>query len=53
MDGFAIMAETGLAPGPVVGKVLKELHERILDHPEWNNREALIALLRQIRLPDI
>ncbi len=53
MDGFAIMAETGLAPGPVVGKVLKELHEKILDHPEWNNREALIALLRQIRLPDI
>ena len=53
MDGFTVMAETGLAPGPVVGKVLKELHEKILDHPEWNNKGALIALLKQIRLPDI
>ena len=52
MDGFAIMAETGLPPGPGVGKVLRELHEKILDHPEWNNREALISLLRQICIPD-
>ena len=52
MDGFAVMAETGLSSGPGVGKILKELHQKTLDHPEWNNREALIALLRQIRIPD-
>ena len=40
MDGFAVMAETGLSPGPGVGKILKELHERILDHPEWNNSRS-------------
>ena len=50
MDGFAVMAETGLSPGPEVGKILKVLHERVLDHPDWNNREALTDLLRQIQI---
>ena len=53
VDGWTIMAETRLPPGPGVGKVLKELHEKVLDQPELNNREALIALLRQIRMPEV
>ena len=46
VNGRTVMAETGLLPGPEVGRILKELHEKVLDQPDLNNRKNLIALLR-------
>ncbi|MFH1950748.1 MAG: CCA tRNA nucleotidyltransferase [Pseudomonadota bacterium] len=51
VDGNVVMEITGLSPGPTVGKILKELNEKVLDHPELNNREDLSALLRRIKTP--
>ena len=50
VNGRMVMVETGLPPGPWVGKVLKELHEKVLDQPELNNKEDLIALMRCVRI---
>jgi len=46
VDGNTVMEVTGLFPGPAVGRILRELTERILDHPEWNNRDDLTALMK-------
>jgi len=35
--------ELGVAPGPVVGLLLEELLEQVLEDPDRNDREALIA----------
>ncbi len=50
IDGHVVMEITGLSPGPEVGSILRDLNERVLDHPELNNREDLVALLRYHRL---
>ncbi len=49
VDGNVVMKITGLSPGPEVGRVLRELNEKVLDHPELNNRENLEALLESIQ----
>jgi tRNA nucleotidyltransferase (CCA-adding enzyme) len=46
VDGNAVMAVTGLSPGPEVGRILDDLNERVLEHPELNNREELTALIK-------
>jgi len=46
VDGNIIMEITGLSPGPAVGRVLRGLNEKVLDHPELNNRKALTALIK-------
>ncbi|MGH2499833.1 MAG: CCA tRNA nucleotidyltransferase [Candidatus Limnocylindria bacterium] len=48
VDGNDVMAELGLAPGPEVGRVIGELFERVLDDPDLNSRESLLALAREI-----
>jgi len=47
INGNDIMSEFGLAPGPLVGKVLNHLLEAVLDEPGLNQRETLIRLARQ------
>jgi tRNA nucleotidyltransferase (CCA-adding enzyme) len=37
------LMEIGLAPGPGFGRILRALLERVLDSPEMNEREALLA----------
>lgn len=49
VDGNMIMELTGLSPGPEVGRILRELDEKVLDHPELNNREDLTALIKFIQ----
>ncbi|MCF8143953.1 MAG: HD domain-containing protein [Deltaproteobacteria bacterium] len=49
VNGNTVMEITGLPPGPAVGRVLRDLHEKVLDHPELNNREELKTILKFIR----
>jgi len=46
VDGNDLMAELGLEPGPEVGRIQRELFERVLDDPDLNTRESLLALAR-------
>ena len=49
VDGNAVMEIAGLSPGPEVGRVLKALNEKVLDHPELNTREGLVGLLKDLK----
>lgn len=46
--GKDVMDRLGLPPGPRVGDVLAQLLEQVLENPELNNREALLALLSEL-----
>ncbi|HEX5657078.1 MAG TPA: hypothetical protein VFX59_07775 [Polyangiales bacterium] len=46
LDGRTLMSELGLKPGPILGQLLELLLERVLDRPELNTREGLLALAR-------
>ncbi len=48
INGNIVMERYGLKPGPVIGKILNELLEAVLDDPEKNEREILLALADQI-----
>ncbi|HEY8657031.1 MAG TPA: HD domain-containing protein [Candidatus Limnocylindria bacterium] len=48
IDGTDVMAELGIPPGPAVGRVVAGLFERVLDDPDLNSRESLLALAREI-----
>jgi poly(A) polymerase/tRNA nucleotidyltransferase (CCA-adding enzyme) len=48
IDGYALMDEFGVKPGPVIGHILNELLEVVLDSPELNTRETLLAKAREI-----
>jgi len=48
VDGNVIMEITGLRPGPEVGRILRALNEKVLDHPALNNRNDLTALIKLI-----
>jgi tRNA nucleotidyltransferase (CCA-adding enzyme) len=52
IDGKILMDEFNLKPGPVIGKVLNELLEKVLDHPELNRRDSLMEMAGEI-LKDI
>jgi len=47
VGGRDIMEALGLEPGPRVGEVLEELLELVLERPELNERELLLALARE------
>jgi tRNA nucleotidyltransferase (CCA-adding enzyme) len=49
IDGYNVTAFLGIPPGPKVGRVLKELMEKVTDHPEMNNKETLLGLLEQMK----
>lgn len=51
VDGYVVMEITGLSRGPGIGEILRDLTEKVLDHPELNNREDLAALLRRTKIP--
>jgi tRNA nucleotidyltransferase (CCA-adding enzyme) len=43
VDGSDIMQEFTIEEGPIVGRVLNELLELVLDNPEMNTRENLLS----------
>jgi tRNA nucleotidyltransferase (CCA-adding enzyme) len=44
VDGNAVMDRLGIPPGPVVGTVLAQLLEAVLDDPALNERERLLEI---------
>ena len=46
VDGNDIMSVTGLPPGPAVGKLLNQLNNIVLEHPQWNQKEKLMEILK-------
>lgn len=42
VDGHMIMEKFKLSPGPVIGKVLNHLLEKVLDDPDFNQEELLL-----------
>jgi poly(A) polymerase/tRNA nucleotidyltransferase (CCA-adding enzyme) len=45
IDGEDVKRALGMEEGPAVGRVLKEIFERVLDDPSLNKRERLLAIL--------
>lgn len=53
VKGNEIMAETGLKPGPRVGRILNALLEEVLDEPRRNNKDYLMGRVKELNnLPD-
>jgi len=48
IDGNILMSKFDLKPGPVIGKILHELLEIVLDHPEMNTDEILLEKSAEI-----
>lgn len=47
VSGRDVMTQLGVPPGPIVGKVLERLLERVLEDPSLNQRDALLGLMPQ------
>lgn len=43
------LLEAGIPQGPMLGAVLERLVERVIDEPELNDREKLLALAAQVK----
>jgi tRNA nucleotidyltransferase (CCA-adding enzyme) len=50
ITGRDVMERRGLRPGPIIGKVLAELLQRVLDDPALNQREALLSAVDTLDL---
>jgi tRNA nucleotidyltransferase (CCA-adding enzyme) len=48
VDGRDLIA-AGLAEGPELGRILQRLLDRVIDEPELNERDALLALVPAMR----
>jgi poly(A) polymerase/tRNA nucleotidyltransferase (CCA-adding enzyme) len=48
VDGNDVMRELGIPPGPEVGRVIGVLFEKVLDDPELNTRDRLLALIHDV-----
>lgn len=48
INGTVLMDEFNLKPGPIIGTILNELLEMVLDDPEMNERTRLITAARNI-----
>lgn len=48
VNGNDVMKHFNIKPGPVIGIVLNELLERVLDDPEFNERENLFSYAEEI-----
>ena len=50
IDGHTVMEILNLSPGPRIGKVLEQIMDEVIDHPNWNRREKLISLLSRMKV---
>ena len=48
IDGHVVMEEFDVKPGPIIGHILNELLELVLDDPEMNTRPGLLEKARAI-----
>ena len=42
------LIDAGVKPGPQMGEILNQMLERVLDDPDLNTKEALLALLPEL-----
>ena len=49
IGGEEIMKIMGIGPGPVVGKILRQLLEEVIKDPSRNNPRNLIAMVEKIK----
>jgi tRNA nucleotidyltransferase/poly(A) polymerase len=47
-DGLDVMRWTGLAPGPRVGLILRQMLDAVLENPDLNSKERLEPLAREL-----
>jgi poly(A) polymerase/tRNA nucleotidyltransferase (CCA-adding enzyme) len=45
VDGEDVMRQLGIGPGPRIGRILAGLLDRVLEHPELNERATLLAMI--------
>ncbi len=48
VDGRDVMQRLDVRPGPIVGKVLEELLQRVLERPDLNQRDDLLRAIDEI-----
>jgi tRNA nucleotidyltransferase/poly(A) polymerase len=48
VDGTDLMTEFGWTPGPIVGKTLQRLLERVIGDPTLNTRDRLLSVARSM-----
>lgn len=47
INGTDLMSTLGLSPGPMIGQLLQELFEHVMENPEDNQKELLLDLARK------
>lgn len=47
IDGTDLMTELKLTPGPVIGTLLHTLFEKVMEEPQLNTKETLLAAARE------
>jgi len=50
ISGNDVIRQLGVVPGPIVGRVLDRLLEKVLDDPSLNERDSLLALVQTCAL---
>jgi len=48
IDGNDLMKEFNLKPGPILGQILNDLLEKVLENPELNQKTTLLTLSKKI-----
>ncbi len=48
VDGRDVMEVLNIQPGPIVGKVLKELFDEVLEDTSKNNKEYLLSRIKEV-----
>lgn len=48
INGTDLMTELQLKPGPIIGKILHELFEHVLENPELNEKGKLLEIAKKI-----
>jgi len=48
VNGRDVMEVLNVSPGPVIGKVLKELFEEVLEDTSKNNKEYLLSRIKEV-----
>lgn len=47
IDGNDLMKELNLKPGKIIGEILNDLFEKVLDNPELNTKEQLLEIAKK------
>jgi len=49
VNGNNVMNELSLQPGPRIGQILNQLHEIVIERPEYNQKDRLIEMLKDMK----